>query len=169
MTTSHEAPEAFEMPEGTTLAIYTFVAKSHWPVGTRDVMRNLGLSSSSVAFRHLQKLEAAGLLSKTESGEYMVKARTNVRGYMWVGHHLLPRTLIYSFFFGGALALEVAVLMWHFEVENYEFKVFFFFLATITTVALVLFLVEGIRTVLGSKGYIYVNSSREKAAIPQDK
>jgi hypothetical protein len=148
---NNSSPSQNETLEGTTLAVYAYVAKSSWPVGTRDVVRNLGLSSSSVAFRHLQKLEALGLVSKTVSGEYVGRAKAKVRGYIWVGHYLVSRTLVYSFFFVVALAFEVAVLLWHFEVENYEFKVFFSLLALITLSALMLFLLEGVRTIVRSR------------------
>jgi hypothetical protein len=147
-STNCDTPETPDSLEGTTLAVYTYVAKSRWPVGTRDVVRNLSLSSSSVAFRHLQKLDAMGLLSKTPSGEYIVKVKVRVRGNLWVGRRLLPRTLFYSFFFIVALAVEIAILLWHFEVENYEFMVFFSMLALITAVALGLFLADGLREVI---------------------
>ena len=140
-----------EKLEGTTLAVYTFVVKAGRPVGTRDVVRNVGLSSPSVAFRHLQKLEALGLLSKTEAGEYMVKEKTRIRGYFWVGRHLVPRMLVYSFFFMAALVVEVAVLAIHFAVENYEFKVFFLLLTLITAAAMGLFLFEGLRSITRNK------------------
>lgn len=137
--------------EGTSLAVYTYVVKAGRPVGTRDVVRNLGLSSPSVAFRHLQKLEALGLVSKNESGEYVLKEKVRVRGYFWVGQRLLPRMLVYSFFFMAALAVEVAVLAVHFGVEDYEFRVFFLYLALVTALGMVLFLVEGILQFLRSK------------------
>lgn len=133
-----------EAIEGTTLAVYVFAVRFNRPVGTRDVVRGLGLSSSSVAYRHLQKLAAMGMLTQTESGEYRVKTKTRVHGYVWVGRHLLPRVLIYSFLFIAFLAVEVAVLVIHFGVENYEFKVFFFLLVLITAAVVLLFLAEGL-------------------------
>jgi predicted transcriptional regulator len=62
-----------EEPEGTTLIVYSYVVKEGRPVGPRDVMRGVNLSSPSVAYRHLQKLEALGLVMKNEYGEYVVK------------------------------------------------------------------------------------------------
>ena len=52
---------------GNTLIVYTYVVGENRPVGTRDVMRGANLSSPSVAHRHLQKLEAMGLLEKTST------------------------------------------------------------------------------------------------------
>jgi hypothetical protein len=137
--------------EGTTFVVYSYVVKEGKPVGTRDVMRGAKLSSSSVAFRHLQKLEGLGLLAKNEYGEYVVKEKANVRGYLWIGKRLVPRMLFYFFIFLGILTIEIVVLAIHFSVENYEFKVFFLLLTLITAVAMVLFLIEGIMLLVKSK------------------
>jgi DNA-binding IclR family transcriptional regulator len=144
--------------EGTSLAVYTYVVKAGRSVGTRDVVRNVGLSSPSVAFRHLQKLEALGLVSKNDAGEYVLKVKVRVRGYFWLGRRLLPRMLVYSFFFMVALAVEVAVLAVHFGVEDYEFKVFLVILAFVTALGLALFLVEGLRVLLRSRRAGSLNS-----------
>ncbi len=135
---------ASEELEGTTFAVYSYVVKEGRPVGTRDVMRGANLSSPSVAYRHLQKLEALGLLQKNEYGEYLVKEKANIRGYLWVGKTLVPRMLFYCFFFMGILIVEVTILGVHWGAEDYEFKVFFFYLALITAAAMVLFLIEGL-------------------------
>ncbi len=137
--------------EGTTFAVYSYVVKEGRPVGTRDVMRGASLSSPSVAYRHLQKLEVLGLLQKNEYGEYLVKEKANIRGYFWVGKTLVPRMLFYSFFFMGILIVEITILAVHFGVEDYEFKVFFFYLALITGAAMTLFLVEGLLMLLRFK------------------
>jgi hypothetical protein len=139
--------------EGTTLTVYSFVVKQGKPVGTRDVMRGAGLSSSSVAHRHLQKLESLGLLQRNEYGDYIVEHKTKVRGYIWVGRRLLPRMLIYAFVFMSVLLLEIAILFIHLEpeAENYQFTIFFLIITLITTVAMVIFLVEGILQIIRSK------------------
>lgn len=130
--------------EGTTFVVYSYVVKEGRPVGTRDVMRGANLSSPSVAYRHLQKLEALGLLLKNEYGEYLMKEKANIRGYVWMGKSLIPRMLLYSFFFLGFLIVEVLILAIHFSVETYEFKVLFFYLSLITGAAMALFLAEGL-------------------------
>ncbi len=129
--------------EGTTLAVYVFAVRFNRPIGTRDVVRGLGLSSPSVAYRHLQKLVATGLLTQNESGEYTVKTKRRIHGYLWLGHHLVPQVTVYSFLFMVFLAVEAIVFVIHFGVENYEFKVFFFILMLITAAVVVLLLVEG--------------------------
>jgi hypothetical protein len=131
--------------EGITLKVYLYVVKKKTPVGTREVTRGLNLSSPSVAYRHLEKLETMDLLSKNEYGEYTVKERVNLPGYTWVGRRLLPKMLLYSTVFAAILVVELVVLALHFTVETYEFKVFFALLILITCLALVVFVVEDLR------------------------
>ena len=64
--------------------MYLFIVKEKRPVGPRDVMRGARLSSPSVAYRHLQKLETMGLLIKNENGNYIAKEKAAIRGYVWV-------------------------------------------------------------------------------------
>ena len=58
-----------ESLEGKTLNVYAYAVKEGKPVGPRDVMKGAHLSSPSVAYRHLQKLEDMNLLQKNEYGE----------------------------------------------------------------------------------------------------
>jgi DNA-binding transcriptional ArsR family regulator len=133
-----------EVLEGTTLSVYLYVAKEGKPVGPRDVMRGVHLNSPSVAYRHLQKLENAGLLTKNEYGEYLLKKKARINGYHWIGRNLLPNLMFYFYLFLGLFIVEIVVLAIHFEVETYEFKVFFLLGLLITGIAMVFFLVEGI-------------------------
>ncbi|MCW4053932.1 MAG: hypothetical protein NWE84_03295 [Candidatus Bathyarchaeota archaeon] len=64
--------------EGITLSVYLYAVKRGKPVGPRDVMKGVNLSSPSVAYRHLQKLEDLDYLQKNNYGEYVAKA--SVRG-----------------------------------------------------------------------------------------
>jgi len=129
--------------EGITLNVYLYVAKKARPVGPRDVTKGVNLSSPSVAYRHLQKLEDEGYLSKNEYGEYTVKRKAQLKGMAWVGSHLLPKMYLYASVFLGVLLVELLILAIHFEVETYEFKVLFLLLTLITGAALAVFAVEG--------------------------
>ena len=122
-----------------------FVVKEKKPVGPRDVMRGLSLSSPSVAYRHLQKLETMGLLIKNENSNYITKEKVSISGYVWVGRKLIPNPLVYSLIFLSALIVEFFVLTIHFSLETNQFKIFFLLLTLITLAALVLFLIEGLR------------------------
>ena len=132
-----------EPVEGLTLAVYLYVAKKAKPVGPRDVMKGTDLSSPSVAYRHLQKLEDTGYLVKNEYGEYTIKRKMPIKGKVWLGRSLFPKMWIYGLIFLLALIVELVVLFIHFEVENYEFKVFFLLLVLITGLATAVFSVEG--------------------------
>lgn len=96
--------------EGNTLTVYAYVVHAAKPVGTRDVTRGANLSSTSVASRHLQKLEEMGLIEKNEYGDYILKEKTNINGHVWVGRNLVPRLMFYSFFFLGAFADRKSVV-----------------------------------------------------------
>lgn len=129
--------------QGITLNVYLYVVKKGKPVGPRDVMKGTNLSSPSVAYRHLQKLEDSGYLEKNEFGEYEVKSKAQIKGYVWLGRRLMPKMWLYSMLFAAILVVEIFVLILHFRVETYEFKVFFLLLMLITGLALVVFTVEG--------------------------
>jgi DNA-binding transcriptional ArsR family regulator len=129
--------------QGITLNVYLYVAKKGKPVGPRDVMKGATLSSPSVAYRHLQKLEDAGYLTKNEYGEYTVKKKARLKGSVWLGHCLFPKMWVYALIFLGILVVELVILFIHFGVETDEFKVFFLLLTLITGLALAVFAVEG--------------------------
>jgi hypothetical protein len=130
--------------EGNTLAVYAYIAHANKPVGTRAVMRGANLSSPSVVHRHLQKLEDLGLIERNPYGDYLLKEKTGVNGYVWVGRTLVPRLLFYSFFFMGAFGAEVAILLVGFFMLDFVPDPSFVYLAVITAVAMFLFLFEGI-------------------------
>jgi len=129
--------------EGITLNVYLYVAKKGKPVGPREVMKGANLSSPSVAYRHLQKLEDVGYLAKNEYGEYTVKKKAPLKGSVWVGRSVFPKMWIYALIFFGILVVELSILIIHYSVEDDEFKVFFLLLTLITGLALAVFAVEG--------------------------
>ena len=129
--------------EGITLNVYLYAVKKDNPVGPRDVMKGVGLSSPSVAYRHLQKLEDSGYLQKNEYGEYTVKQKAHIGGHVWLGHRLFPKMWLYALVFLAILIVEVFVLFIHFFVETNEFKVFFLLLTLITSLAFAVFALEG--------------------------
>jgi hypothetical protein len=128
--------------EGLTLSVYLYVVKQGKPVGPREVTKGAQLSSPSVAYRHLEKLETLGLLQKNEHGEYTVKGKAHVKGYAWVGRRIMPKMLVYAIAFLGILIFELVVLALHYAVETYEFKVFFLLLTLITGSATAVFTYE---------------------------
>ena len=130
--------------EGNTLTVYAYIVHANKPVGTRDVTRGADLSSTSVAHRHLQKLENIGLIEKNQYGDYILKQKASINGHVWVGKNLVPRLMFYSFFFMGAFAAEVGIIMLSFLIKDLVLQTSFIFLTGMTVVAMVLFFVEGI-------------------------
>ena len=130
--------------EGTTFTVYSYVMKESKPVGPREVMRGANLSSPSVAYRHLKKLEDLGLLEKNEEGRYIVKEKAKISGYLWIGRTLVPRLMFYSLFFTGILSAEIASIAIRYFVYGLFPDMLFLYLALITAIAMALFLIEGI-------------------------
>ncbi|MEJ2241700.1 MAG: hypothetical protein P8Y18_06125 [Candidatus Bathyarchaeota archaeon] len=130
---------------GRTLKVYLYLVRENRPVGPRDVMRGLSLSSPSVAYRHLQKLEDMNLLKKQELGNYVITKKISIKGYLWIKKRLIPNSLFYFILFLSVLLIEVVIFLIHFSVETNQFKIFFFLLMLITIAAMILFLFEGLR------------------------
>lgn len=129
--------------EGITLRIYLYVAQKGKPVGPRDAVKGAHLSSPSVAYRHLEKLEEIGYLQKNEYGEYIIKDKPRMNGYIWIGKMVIPKMFVYSLIFLAILLVELFVLTLHWAVENDVFKIFFFLLTLITGSATAVFITEG--------------------------
>ncbi|MBO3803749.1 MAG: hypothetical protein JTT11_07790 [Candidatus Brockarchaeota archaeon] len=90
--------------KGNTLRVYWYVLKAGHkrPVGIREVQRELGLSSPSVAAHHLEKLRELKLLEKLASGEYLLvnEVKVGVLGnFVSLVGLMLPRHLFYSTLF----------------------------------------------------------------------
>ena len=136
--------EVNEELEGNTLNVYAYAVKEGRPVGPRDVMRGANLSSPTVAYRQLQKLENLGLMERNKYGEYVVKERANISGHVWIGRNLVPRLIFYSFFFMGILGAEIAIIAVQVFFYGQSFDLEIFYLMVITAIAMGLFLGEGI-------------------------
>ena len=129
--------------EGNTLTVYAYIVHADKPVGTRDVTRRASLSSTSVAHRQLQKLEGLGLIEKNAYGDYILKEKASINGHVWVGKNLVPRLMFYSFFFMGAFAAEVSIILLSLVIKDLVIQVSFLFLTGMTAVAMFLFFIEG--------------------------
>jgi hypothetical protein len=136
--------EVEEELEGNTLNVYAYAVKEGRPVGPRDVMRGANLSSPSVAYRQLQKLENLGLMEKNQYGEYVITERTSISGHLWIGRNLVPRLVFYAFFFMGILGAEIAIIAVQVFFFGQSLNVELLYLIVITALAMSLFLGEGI-------------------------
>ena len=85
---------------GNTLRVYMYALKQGH-VGVREVQRSLGMSNSSLAQYHINKLAAMGLL-KEDGGEYSVVGEVKVdvlRDFSRFGKILVPRFVFYGMLF----------------------------------------------------------------------
>ena len=137
-------PSGEEEIEGTTFRVYLYMMKSRNAVGPRDVVRGANLSSPSVAYRHLQKLLDLGLVEKDAYGNYTIKEKTSPKGFLWIGRTLIPRLMLYAFFFFGTLISEISVLSIRFIAKE-QLDTVFILLIFITAVSAALFFFEGYR------------------------
>jgi hypothetical protein len=131
--------------EGTALSVYTFIARADRPVGTREITRDVGLSSTSVAHYHLQKLETLDLIEKNSNGDYIPKKKAAIDGHVWVGKNLIPQLMLYSLFFLGVFVTEVSTIVLSLIIKSLVVETSFWFLTAITLVAMLLFIKEGKR------------------------
>jgi DNA-binding transcriptional ArsR family regulator len=91
---------------GRTLQAYLFMIRSSKSIGVRELQRSLNLSSPSVAFHHLEKLERMGLVEKDQYGEYMCVKNVDVsvlQAFSHIGRLLVPRFTFYAMFFSTLL------------------------------------------------------------------
>ena len=135
--------EPEEELNATAFQTYVYLVRIGKPVGPREVIRGANLSSPSVAYRNLQKLMDFGLVVKDEYGSYVVKEKTGLKGYVWLGKALIPRFAVFGSVFTGVLIAEVAILLPHLLVGA-SVEGSFWLLTLITVVSAVIFLVEGL-------------------------
>lgn len=123
---------------GKTLEVYRFLLKNKNPVGIREVQRALDLSTPSLAFYHLSKLEEIGLV-KNRGGEYAV-AKSVLVDCVRISRFLIPRFLFYSIFAVLALAIEITFLRPAILTREYVFFV------GVTFVCALAFCLETVKT-----------------------
>ncbi|HUI00575.1 MAG TPA: hypothetical protein VLX56_02960 [Nitrososphaerales archaeon] len=87
---------------GKTLMVYMYVLKQGKPFGVREVQRELGFSSPSVAFHHIEKLTRLGIVEQDSMGNYVLAKKVDpgiLQAFVNVGRFSLPRLGFYAVFF----------------------------------------------------------------------
>jgi hypothetical protein len=107
-------------------------------------MRGANLSSPSVAYRNLQRLIDLGLVTKDPYGNYTVKEKVAISGYLWIGKMLVPRFAVFGLIFVTVLIAEIAVLIPHLLIGS-AIEESFWLLTAVTIVSATIFLMEGLR------------------------
>ena len=92
-----------------------YMVKKKEPVGVREVQRELGFSSPSVANYHIEKLVELVLVNQDEYGRYFVVQKVQVgvlQAFVNIGGLAVPRLLFFAAFFTTVL---IAYLILNFE------------------------------------------------------
>ncbi len=111
--TKDSGPDLSAVLKGRTLKVYYLLLKSGQPWTGREIYRNLGFSSPSLAFYHLDKLKALGLVDVNEDGMFIAtkRIRAGILSYFIdIGNRLIPRFLFYAFFFISLLISSLLFL-----------------------------------------------------------
>lgn len=93
--------------------IYVLLLESKEPLSVRDIARTLDVSPSTVHY-HIKKLVKLGLVRSSEQG-YVVTGKVALEDYVVVGRKIVPRLLVYSFFFLGLLIGLLIVVLYRGE------------------------------------------------------
>jgi predicted DNA-binding transcriptional regulator len=98
--------------KGKTLQVYMYMVKKKEPVGVREVQRDLGFSSPSVANYHIDKLVGLALVTQDEYGRYYVMQKVQVgvlQAFVNIGGLAIPRLSFFAAFFTTMLIAYIAL------------------------------------------------------------
>ena len=87
---------------GKTLTVYLYLLKHGKAIGVREVQKELGFSSPSVAFHHLDKLVELGVVEKDQYDRYVLAKKVDtgiLHSFVSVAGLNLPRLGFYAAFF----------------------------------------------------------------------
>ena len=90
--------------QGRTLRVYLYLQRRKASSGIREVQRDLGLSSPSVADYQVEKLVEMGLAARDAYGRVYIVRHVRVKAlqsYVSVGHFMVPRLAFYATIFTG--------------------------------------------------------------------
>jgi hypothetical protein len=93
---------------GRTLQVYLYLQKKKEPSGIREVQRDLGLSSPSVAEYHVEKLVEMGLAGRDSYARVFVTRKVKIKAmasYVNFGRFTVPRLAFYASVFTAIAAL----------------------------------------------------------------
>ncbi len=88
--------------KGKTFQLYVYLLRHGSAVGIREVQRELGFSSPSVASHHMDKLVGLGIVERDNFGRYVLIRKVDVgvlQSFANVGGMTLPRLGFYAPFF----------------------------------------------------------------------
>jgi len=101
---------------GKTLKVYLHLLRQGGSVGVREVQRELGFSSPSIAAHHMDKLLRLGIVEQDKYSNYVIAKKVDpsvLQAFVNVGRFTLPRVGFYAAFFSTIAAAYV--------VQNLQF------------------------------------------------
>ncbi len=87
---------------GKTLQVYLYLLRHGKAAGVREVQKELGFSSPSVAFHHLDKLTSLGIIERDEYERYVLVKKVDagiLHSFVNIAGLTLPRLGFYAAFF----------------------------------------------------------------------
>jgi len=100
---------------GKTLDVYLCILTKDSGVGVRDIWRELGFSSPSLAQYHVNKLLDLRLIEADFDGKYIVNDQESIealRSFLLLRGMLIPRLTIYSALLLGLMVSYVSFWPW---------------------------------------------------------
>jgi Bacterial regulatory protein, arsR family len=100
---------------GKTLSVYLYLLKNGRAMGVREIQKELGFSSPSVSFHHLEKLINMGIVEKDNFDRYVLVKKVDtgiLQAFISVAGLNLPRLGFYAAFF---TTIAVAYLITNFR------------------------------------------------------
>ncbi|MBI3841363.1 MAG: hypothetical protein HY297_05375 [Thaumarchaeota archaeon] len=87
---------------GKTLKVYLYLLRYGRAAGVREIQKELGFSSPSVAFHHLDKLLGLGVVEKDQYDRYVLAMKVDtgiLHSFVSIAGLTLPRLGFYAAFF----------------------------------------------------------------------
>ena len=100
---------------GKTWDVYICILTSSGPIGVRDIWRDLGLSSPSLAQYHVNKLLELRLIESTTQGKYVTNDEERLealRSFLALRGMLIPRMVVYAALLSGVMVSYVVFWPW---------------------------------------------------------
>ena len=100
---------------GKTLDVYLCILTSAGGVGVRDIWRQLGFSSPSLAQYHVNKLLDLRLIEADFDGKYIINDQESIealRSFLLLRGMLIPRLTIYSALLLGLMVSYLSFWPW---------------------------------------------------------
>ena len=100
---------------GKTLDVYLCILTAEGGIGVREIWRNLGLSSPSLAQYHVNKLLNRKLIETDFDGKYRINDKESIealRSFLLLRGMLIPRLTVYSALILGLLVSYIMYWPW---------------------------------------------------------